>query len=150
MSILQTATTSFKVELLQAVHNFGPTSANTFKIALYTAAANLGQGTTVYTTTGEVSNSGTGYTAGGNVLVISTAPTSGNNSANIPTAYISFNTSTWTNATFTCRGALIYNATQGNKSVAVLDFGSDKVVSNDTFQISFPTADANSAIVRIS
>jgi hypothetical protein len=148
MSILQTATTSFKVELLQAVHNFGPTSANTFKIALYTAAANLDAATTIYTTTNEVV--GTGYTAGGNVLVISTTPTSGNNSANVPTAFISFATSTWTSATFTCRGALIYNSTQGDKSVAVLDFGSDKVVSNDTFQITFPSADANSAIVRIS
>ena len=148
MSILQTATTSFKVELLQGVHNFGPTSANTFKIALYTAAANLGATTTVYTTTGEVV--GTGYTAGGNVLVINASPTSGNNSANIPTAYVSFSTSTWTSATFTCRGALIYNSTQGNKSVAVLDFGSDKTVSNDSFQITFPSADANSAIVRIS
>jgi hypothetical protein len=148
MSILQTATTSFKVQLLQGVHNFGPTSANTFKIALYTAAANLGVDTTVYTTTNEVV--GSGYTAGGNVLVISTTPTSGNNSANVPTAFISFATSTWTSATFTCRGALIYNSTQGNKSVAVLDFGSDKTVSNDTFQITFPSADANSAIVRIS
>ncbi len=150
MSILQSATTSFKVELLQAVHNFGPTSPNTFKIALYTAAANLGTGTTVYTTTNEVSSSGTNYTAGGNVLVISTSPTANNNSANVPTAYISFSATTWSNATFTCRGALIYNSTQGNKSVAVLDFGSDKTVSNDTFQIVFPTADANSAIVRIS
>jgi hypothetical protein len=148
MSIAQTATTSFKVELLQGVHNFGPTSPNTFKIALYTGAANIGADTTVYTTSGEVV--GTGYTAGGNVLVISVTPTSGNNSASVPTAYISFATSTWTSATFTCRGALIYNSTQGNKSVAVLDFGSDKTVSNDTFQVTFPTADANSAIVRIS
>lgn len=150
MSIAQTATTSFKVELLQAVHNFGPASADTFKIALYTGAANIGPTTTVYTTTGEVSSSGTGYTAGGNVLVISTTPTSGNNSAGVPTAFISFSSATWTSATFTCRGALIYNSTQGNKSVAVLDFGSDKTVSNDTFQITFPSADANSAIVRIS
>jgi hypothetical protein len=150
MSILQTATTSFKVELLQAVHNFGPTSPNTFKIALYTAAANIDPTTTIYTTTGEVSSSGTGYTAGGNTLVINPSPTSGNNSAGVPTAYISFNNTTWTNVTFTCRGALIYNATQGNKSVAVLDFGSDKTVANDTFQITFPSPDANSAIVRIS
>lgn len=148
MTIAQTATTSFKVELLQAVHNFGPTSPNTFKVALYTAAANIGTTTTVYTTSNEVT--GTGYTAGGNTLVISTSPTSGNNTGGIPTAYISFNNSTWTNATFTCRGALIYNSTQGNKSVAVLDFGSDKTVNNDTFQIIFPTPDANSAIVRIS
>jgi hypothetical protein len=148
MSIAQTATTSFKVELMQAVHNFGPTSPNTFKIALYTGAANLSSTTTVYTTSNEIV--GTGYTAGGNVLVITTSPTADNNSANVPTAYISFASSTWTNASFTCRGALIYNATQGNKSVAVLDFGSDKTVANDSFQIIFPTADANSAIVRIS
>jgi hypothetical protein len=148
MTIAQTATTSFKVELLQAIHNFGPTTPNTFKVALYTAAANLGTSTTVYTTSNEVT--GAGYTAGGNTLVISISPTFGNNSSGIPTAYISFNNSTWTNATFTCRGALIYNSTQGNKSVAVLDFGSDKTVTNDTFQIIFPTPDANSAIVRIS
>jgi len=148
MAILQTATTSFKVELLQAVHNFGPTSPNTFKVALYTAAANLGTATTVYTTTNEVT--GTGYTAGGNTLVISVSPTSGNNTASVPTAFISFSNTSWTSATFTARAALIYNVTQGNKSVAVLDFGSDKTVTNDTFQIIFPTADANSAIVRIS
>jgi hypothetical protein len=148
MSILQTATTSFKVQLLQAVHNFGPTSANTFKIALYTANADINADTTIYTTTNEIV--GTGYTAGGNTLVISTSPTSGNNTGNVPTAYISFNNTSWTNATFTTRAALIYNVTQGNKSVAVLDFGADKTVSNDTFQIIFPTPDANSAIVRIS
>jgi hypothetical protein len=148
MSIQQTATTSFKVQLLQAVHNFGPTTPNTFKVALYTAAANINETTTVYSTTNEVV--GTGYTAGGNTLVISTSPTSANNTANVPTAFISFNNSSWTNATFTARAALIYNVTQGNKSVAVLDFGSDKTVNNDTFQIIFPTPDANSAIVRIS
>jgi hypothetical protein len=148
MTIQQTTTTSFKVELLQAVHNFGPTSPNTFKIALYTAAANIGPTTTVYTTSNEIV--GTGYTAGGNTLVISISPTSSNNSGGIPTAYVSFSNTSWTSASFTCRGALIYNSTQGNKSVAVLDFGSDKTVSNDTFQIIFPTADANSAIVRIS
>jgi len=148
MAILQTATTSFKVELLQAVHNFGPTTPNTFKVALYTAAADVNASTTIYSTTNEVT--GTGYTAGGNTLVISVSPTSGNNSSGVPTAYISFNNSTWTSASFTARAALIYNVTQGNKSVAVLDFGSDKTVSNDTFQISFPTPDANSAIVRIS
>jgi hypothetical protein len=148
MSILQTATTSFKIELLQAVHNFGPTTPNTFKVALYTASADINATTTVYSTTNEVV--GTGYTAGGNTLVISTSPTAANNFANVPTAYISFNNTSWTNATFTARAALIYNVTQGNKSVAVLDFGSDKTVNNDTFQIIFPTPDANSAIVRIS
>jgi len=148
MSFDQTATTSFKVELLQAVHNFGPTSPNTFKIALYTANASLDQSTTAYTTSNEIV--GTGYTAGGNTLVISTSPTSDSGTYGVTTVYISFANTSWTNATFTCRGALIYNATQSNKSVAVLDFGSDKTVSNDTFQIIFPTPDANSAIVRIS
>jgi hypothetical protein len=148
MTIQQTSTTSFKVELLQAVHNFGPTSPNTFKIALYTGAANIGPTTPAYTTANEVT--GTGYTAGGNTLVISVSPTYGNNSGGITTAFTSFNNTSWTNASFTCRGALIYNATQSNKSVAVLDFGSDKTVSNNTFQIIFPTADASNAIVRIS
>ena len=148
MSIVQTVTTSCKIQLLQAVHNFGPTSPNTFKIALYTAAADINASTTVYSTTNEVT--GTGYTAGGNTLVISTSPTSGNNSSSIPTAYISFTNTSWTSATFTARAALIYNTSQSNKSVAVLDFGADKTVSNDTFQIIFPTPDANSAIVRIS
>ena len=148
MTIAQTATTSFKVELLQAVHNFGPTSANTFKIALYTAASSVGPNTTVYTTSDEVV--GAGYVAGGNTLVINTSPTSGLNNLSVPTAYISFATTSWPASSFTARGALIYNSTQGDKSVAVLDFGADKTVSNDTFQIIFPTADATSAIVRLS
>jgi hypothetical protein len=149
MSIQQTATTSFKVQLLQAVHNFGPTTPNTFKIALYTGAANIGTTTTAYSATNEVT--GAGYTAGGNTLAISVSPTYGNNTVFVPTAYVSFANSTWTNVTFTCRGALIYNSSvAGNPSVAVLDFGSDKTVSNDTFTIIFPTPDANNAIVRIS
>ena len=148
MSIVQTVTTSCKIQLLQAVHNFGPTSPNTFKIALYTGNADINADTTVYTTSNEIV--GTGYTAGGNTLVISQSPTSGTNQSAVPTAFINFSNTSWTNATFTTRCALIYNATQGNKSIAVLDFGSDKTVSNDTFQIIFPTADANSAIVRIS
>jgi hypothetical protein len=148
MTIAQTATTSFKVELPQGIHNFGPTSPDTFKVALYTAAANLDASTAVYTTAGEVV--GAGYGAGGNTLVISVTPTAANNSAGVPTSYWSFANTTWSGATFTARGALIYNATEGNKSVAVLDFGSDKTVSNTTFQIVFPTPDANSAIVRIS
>jgi hypothetical protein len=148
MTIAQTSTTSFKVELLQAVHNFGPTSPNTFKIALYTAAANIGPATTVYTTDAEVV--GAGYTAGGNTLVISTSPTSGDNNLSVPTAYVSFSNTSWANSSITARGALIYNSTQGNKSVAVLDFGADKTTANATFLIAFPTADASSAIVRIS
>jgi hypothetical protein len=150
MAVQQTATTSFKVELLQAVHNFGPTTPNTFKIALYTAAANIGPTTTAYTATGEVASGG-GYTTGGNTLVISVSPTSGNNSSSVPTAFVSFSNTSWPNATFTCRGALIYNdSVAGDPSVAVLDFGSDKTVSNDTFTIIFPTPDANNAVVRIS
>ncbi len=148
MAIAQTATTSFKVELPQGIHNFGPATPDTFKVALYTAAANLTGATAVYTSVGEVV--GAGYVAGGNTLVISVTPTSGNNASNVPTAFFSFANSSWTNATFTARGALIYNATEGNKSVAVLDFGADKTVNNDTFQIIFPAPDANSAIIRIS
>jgi hypothetical protein len=148
MALQQTATTSFKVELFQGVHNFGPTSPDTFKVALYTGASSIGPTTTIYTTSNEVV--GTGYVAGGNTLVITTSPIAANNSSSVPTAYIGFGNSSWAGATFTARGALIYNSTEGNKSVAVLDFGADKTVSNDTFQIIFPTADANSAIVRIS
>ena len=148
MSIVQTTTTSFKVELLQALHNFGPITPDTFNIALYTAAASLDATTTVYTTANEVV--GTGYTAGGNTLVISTTPTATNNSYGVPTAFISFDNTSWAAATFTARAALIYNVTQGNKSVAVLDFGSDKTVGGTSFTIQFPTATSNSAIVRVS
>lgn len=148
MPIQQTVTTSFKVEVLQAVHNFGPTSPDTFKIALYDAYANIGPTTTAYSTDNEIS--GTGYTAGGNTLVISQSPTSGSNTQQIPTAYVSFANSAWPSASFTARGALIYNSTQGNKSVAVLDFGSDKTVVNQTFTVVFPTPTANDAVVRIS
>ncbi len=148
MTIAQTSTTSFKVELLQAIHNFGPTSPNTFKIALYTADSDIGPATTAYTATNEVV--GTGYTAGGNTLVISTDPTSGNNAASVPTAFVSFSNTSWASSSITARGALIYNSTQGNKSVAVLDFGADKTTVNATFLITFPAADASSAIVRIS
>lgn len=148
MSIAQTITTSCKTELLQAVHNFGPTSPNTFKIALYTAAASLDATTTVYTTANEVV--GTGYTAGGNTLVVNPTPTATNNSYGVPTAFISFDNTSWAAASFTARAALIYNATQGNKAVAVLDFGSDKTATSTAFTIQFPAATSNSAIVRIS
>jgi hypothetical protein len=145
MAIAQTTTTSFRVELLQAVHNF---DSDTFYIALYTGAADIGPTTTEYTSTGEAS--GTGYDAGGQEVTVSVTPTSANNSYGIPTAYISFANVSWESASFTARGALIYNTTQGNKSVAVLDFGGDKTVTDGTFAVQFPTADANSAIVRIS
>lgn len=148
MALLQTVTTSFKTEILQAVHNFGPTSPNTFYIALYTGNASLGADTTVYTTNNEVT--GTGYVAGGLALTISQPPISGVNLQKIPTAYISFSPAIWSGATFIARGALIYNQTQGNKSVAVLDFGSDKVVANQTFTVTFPAATSDDAIVRIA
>lgn len=145
MSIAQTTTTSFRVQLLQAVHNF---DTDTFKIALYTGAADIGPDTTAYTATGEAS--GTGYTAGGNTLTVSVTPTYATNTYGAVTAYISFANTSWASASFTARGALIYNSSKSNKSVAVLDFGADKTVTAGTFTVQFPTADANSAIVRIS
>ena len=151
MAIQQTATTSFKIELLQGVHNFGPVSPDTFFIALYTSGASIGATTTEYSPSlvGQVASGG-GYATGGKQLTIDQSPVAGNNSSSVPTAYISFSNVSWPSATFTARGALIYNTTQGNKSVAVLDFGADKTVSNDTFVINFPTPDASSAVVRIS
>lgn len=148
MTIAQTATTSFKVELLQAVHNFGPTSPDVFKVALYTSAADIGANTTAYTTTEEVV--GTAYTAGGLELTITTSPTSGTNTGGTGVAFISFGSAVWPNATLTARGALIYNTSKSNKSVCVLDFGADKTVEDATIQILFPAADANSAVVRIA
>jgi hypothetical protein len=143
--IEQTTTTSFRVQLLQGVHNF---DTDTFKIALYTGAADLGAPTTVYSSTNEVV--GTGYTSGGATLTVSVTPTSGSSAQGIPTAYISFSNVSWPSATFTSRGALIYNASKSDKSVAVLNFGADKTVSNATFTVQFPAAGADSAIVRIS
>jgi len=135
--ISQTLCTSFKQQLLLAVHDF---STDTFKIALYTANANLGDDTTVYTVTGEIT--GTGYTAGGNTLTGATVNTSGT------TAYVDFADAVWTPAAFTCRGALIYNASKSNKAVAVLDFGADKT-STTTFTVQMPTNTATSALIRL-
>lgn len=148
MSLYQTATTSFKVELLQGVHNFGPTSPDTFKLALYTASASLGPNTTVYSTENEVS--GTGYSPGGVELLITTQPTYGTLNNGVTVAYVSFANAQWTSASFTARGGLIYNSTEGNKSVAVLDFGADKTVTDGTFTVTMPTASATNAIIRIS
>ena len=142
MAFTQTATTSFKVELAQGVHNFGPTSPDTFKIALYTASATLDASTTVYTTSNEVV--GTGYTAGGNTLTGATVSLTGT------TAFVDFSDTSWTTATITARGALIYNSSKSNKAVAVLDFGSDKTSTAGTFTIQFPANDASNAIVRIA
>lgn len=141
--ITQTLTTSFKKELLQGVHNFGPTSPNTFKIALYDGTASLGADTTVYNSTGELPTAN-GYTQTGNSLTINPSPASSGT-----TAYVSFDPVTWSGASFTAAGALIYNSTQGNKAVAVLNFGANKTATG-TFTITFPTADATSAIIRIA
>ena len=140
MAIVQTQCTIFKVNLLKGLENFNTGTSYVYKIALYNANANLDADTLVYTTTNEVT--GTGYTAGGKVLS-PTVPTFGGS-----TAYISFQNVTWNPASFTTRGALIYNSTTG-AAVAVLNFGSDKIATN-TFTITFPTADASNAIIRIS
>ena len=136
MSIVQTQTTSFKKELYQAVHNL---STDTLKIALYTASADLNQNTTVYSTDNEVT--GTGYTAGGVVLTGVTI------SSSDYTAYVDFDNVVF-NASVTARCALIYNASQGNKSIAVLDFGSDKTSTN--FTITMPSNTASAALIRSS
>lgn len=135
-SIVQTQTTSFKSQLYQAVHNM---LTDTLKIALYTAAADLNSDTTIYSTTNEVT--GGGYTAGGVTLTGVTLNTSGS------TAYINFNNVVF-NASVTARCALIYNVTQGNKSIAVLDFGSDKTSSN--FTITMPANTSTAALIRSS
>jgi hypothetical protein len=135
--IQQGATTVFKTNLLNGLENF---TTGTYKIALYTALADLGPTTTVYTTTGEIT--GTGYVAGGKVLT-NIVPTSSDE-----TAFISFLNVTWDPASFTARGALIYNQTTGS-AVAVLDFGADKTCTT-TFTVTFPTATATSAIIRIN
>ncbi len=151
MAIGQTLATSFKVEILDGIHNFGvgviraTTAADTFKIALYTTLATLNSTTTVYTTQDEVT--GTGYVAGGNTLVISQAPTSTNTET---VAWLNFENSSWANATFSADGALIYNSTQGNKAVAILNFGSTKTTANQTFTVTFPASTSSAAIIRIT
>ena len=142
MAISQAMCTSFKVELMQALHNFTNGTGNAFKIALYTSAATLGAGTTAYSATNEVS--GTGYTAGGNTLTNVTPTSSGT------TAFTDFADTTWSSATITARGALIYNSTNSNRAVCVLDFGADKSSTNGDFTVVFPTADATNAIIRIA
>jgi hypothetical protein len=151
LAIGQTLATSFKVEILDGIHNFGvgviraTTAADTFKIALYSTLATLNSTTTVYTTQDEVT--GTGYIAGGNTLVISQAPTSTNTET---VAWLNFENSSWANATFSADGALIYNSTQGNKAVAILNFGSTKTTANQTFTVTFPASTSSAAIIRIT
>jgi hypothetical protein len=143
MAISQAMCTSFKVEILQAVHNFTNPGGNTFKIALYQSSATLGAATTAYTTSGEVPSTGN-YTAGGNTLTAVTPTSSGT------TAYTDFADTTWSNATITANGALIYNSSASDKAVCVLAFGGDKTSTNGDFTIVFPTADATNAIIRIT
>jgi len=143
MAITQTMCTSFKKALLDGEMDFSSNTSQSYKIALYTNSASLDDTTTVYTTSNEAS--GTGYTAGGAALTISTAPTTSGT-----TAYLSFDNVSWTSSTITARGALIYQVGGTTPAVAVLDFGSDKVTSSTTFQVTFPTADAVTAIVRVA
>lgn len=151
MAISQTLATSFKVEILDGIHNFGvgviraSTAADTFKIALYSTLATINDTTTVYTTQDEVT--GTGYTAGGNTLVISQVPTS---TSTETTAWLNFDNSSWTTASFSADGALIYNSTQGNKAVAVLNFGGTKTATAQTFTVTFPASTSDAAIIRIA
>lgn len=135
--------TSFKIELLNGLQNF---SADTFKIALYTSSATLDANTTAYTTSNEVAATGN-YTTGGNTLSVTTTPTNGGSGT---TAYIDFADTTWSAATITARGALIYNNSQSNSAVAVLDFGSDKTSTDGDFTVQFPAATNTTAIIRIA
>ena len=145
MAITSAICTSFKQEILVGTHNFTATSGDTFKIALYTSSATLGASTTAYSTSNEITNSsGTAYTAGGATLTSVTPTTSGT------TALCDFADVSYTSASFTANGALIYNDDQSDKAVAVIAFGSDKTVTSGTFTIQFPTADASNAIIRIA
>jgi hypothetical protein len=136
--------TSFKVELMRAVHNFTSGTGNTFKLALYNNSASFTAATTAYTATNEVAASGT-YTAGGGTLTNVTPTSSGT------TAFTDFNDLSFTSATITAFGALIYNdSAAGDPTVCVLDFGGAKTSTTGTFTIVFPTADASNAIIRIA
>ena len=151
MAIAQAMCTSFKKELLEGVHNFKNSGGDTFKLALYaegsggksSTTATLGATTTAFTTTGEVASSGT-YATGGGSLTRVDPTTSGT------TAFTDFADLSFTTATITAMGALIYNSSDSNKAVAVLDFTSNKTSTAGTFTIQFPTADASNAIIRIA
>ncbi len=138
MAIQQGMCSSFKQESWLGIHDL---DTNTIKIALYTAAADLSQATTAYTATGEVV--GTGYTATGNTLTNVQVLLSGT------TAYVTFDNPVWSGASFVCRGALIYNASEANRAIAVLDFGADKTASG-TFTVQLPAATAASALLRFA
>ena len=142
MAITSAICTSFKQEILVGTHNFTASSGDTFKIALYTSSASLGASTTAYSTSNEIS--GTGYTAAGATLTSVTPALDGS------TAVCDFADVSYTSASFTANGCLIYNDSQSDKAVAVIAFGGDKTVSSGTFTIQFPTADASNAIIRIA
>lgn len=142
--ITQAMCTSFKVNLLKGVFNFGTGTTQTFKVALYTSAANLSAATTAYSSANEAS--GAGYTSGGQAVSVSVVPTSTGT-----TAFMSFTDVTWNVTTLTARGALIYKADGvTNPSIAVLDFGEDKQTNAGDFTINFPLADAANAIIQIA
>ena len=146
MAITSAICTSFKVELLKGVHDFTATTGNTFKIALYTSSATLGASTTAFSSTNEITNSsGTAYTSGGATLT-SVTPV-----ASSTTAVCDFSDVSFTDASFTANGALIYNdSASGDPACVVVAFGGDKTVSSGTFTIQFPTADATNAIIRLA
>ena len=146
MAITSAICTSFKVEILKAVHNFTASSGNTFNIALYDSSASLGASTTAYTTSEEITNtSGSAYTAKGEALT-SVTPV-----ASSTTAVCDFADISWTSASFTARGCMIFNdSASGDPSVCCIDFGGDKTATNGTFTIQFPTADSSDAIIRIA
>ena len=145
MSISSAICNSFKQEILVGTHNFTASSGNSFKIALYTSSASLGAGTTAYSTSNEISNtSGSAYTAGGKALTSVTPVLDGS------TACCDFADISFTSASFTANGCLIYNDTQSDKACAVVAFGGDKTVSSGTFTIQFQAADASNAIIRIA
>ena len=145
MAITSAICTSFKVELLKGVHNFTATTGNTFKIALYDSDATLGASTTAFSTSEEITNtSGTAYTSGGATLT-SVTPVADSTTAVCDFADVSFSS-----ASFTANGALIYNSSATNAAVCAIAFGSDKTATNGTFTIQFPTADATNAIIRLA
>jgi len=139
MAITQAMCSSFKQQILLGEHDM---DTDVLKIALYTSLATLSAATTVYSTSDEVV--GAGYSAGGNTLAGATVSLSGT------TAFVDFTDTSWTTATITARGALIYNSSKSNKAVAVLDFGSDKTSTAGTFTVQFPANTASDAVVRIA
>jgi hypothetical protein len=146
MAITSAICNSFKQEVLQAIHNFTASSGNTFNIALYTSSATLNKSTTAYSTSNEISNtSGSAYSAKGKALTSVTPALS------TDTACCDFSDISWTSASFTANGCLIFNdSASGDPAVCAIAFGSDKTVTSGTFTIQFPTADADNAILRIA